>query len=258
MNISTVRTAACALTAALVLVACEDGNVKKLKTDVAVAQASAPLEAGMMGAISSVSYDAGDNAVTFTFSPSPEGLDSAFVSTHAEAVMPVLQLALNRGPQAEVFSQMGQAGASAQISYGSTPVIGLSAETIKNMLANPITGRDAAVTELQGYAMAQTATCPRQLVPGIELTGVTVSETALCYEVRLDGTVWKPSALPAAVPELRHALWTDMKQRAAAAPSGRSLYRQLFDNSMGVDYVLAQPEGTVLSFPYKEIYFLTK
>lgn len=238
---------------------CEDANVRKLKTDVAVAQASAPMPAGVLGQIQAVSYDAADNSVTFTLTQSATGIDSTFAAAHTAECLPLVGLVLNRGSQAEVFHQMAKAGATAKVGYGGKPVFEIPADSIKAALDYPLTGRQAAMIELQGYAAAVNSRVPMALVEGTSLRGVAVNDSALVYNMVLEGGNLTPAWLRANVPEMRHNLWNMMKANASTG-EGKEVYTTLFDNSLNVEYVFGDTGSTPvrLVFPYKEVYFLTK
>lgn len=241
------------------MTSCEDGNIKKLKTDVALVNASAPLSAGIMGNFSKVVYDADNNTVDFRLQYTDANIDSAFAVNHVELCRPLVKLALNRGEQAEVLHQMSLADATARISYGNSELMTISADSIKAMLANPLTGREAAMTELSGYAALFSSRCPQTVTTGAELTGVTLNDSVMVYQVNMDGKQLSAARLKNTIAEMRHTLWNTMKAEAATT-QGRDYYKLLFDNNLGVEYRFTGQNGEPMKFifPYKEIYFLSK
>ena len=259
MNIKLISTLFGAAMIAGAMTSCEDGNVKKLKTDVALVNASTPLPAGVMGNFSKIVYDADNNTVDFKLKYTANSIDSAFAVNHVELCRPLIKLALNRDQQAEVLRQMSLAGADARISYGDSEFMNIPPDSIKAMLAAPLTGREAALTELNGYAALFTSRCPRTITNGAELTGVTLNDSVMVYQVSMDGKQLSAARLKNTVAEMRHTLWNAMKTEAATA-QGREYYKLLFDNNLGVEYRFAGQNGEPMKliFPYKEIYFLSK
>ncbi len=241
------------------MTSCEDANVKKLKTDVAIANASAPLSAGVMGDFSKIVYDADNNTVDFQLKYTEASIDSAFAVNHLDLCRPLVKLALNRGEQAEVLHQMSLADATARISYGNSELMTIPADSIKAMLANPLTGREAAMTELSGYAALISSHCPQNVTDGAELTGVTLNDSVMVYQVSIDGKQLSAARLKNTIAEMRHTLWNAMKAEATTK-QGRDYYKMLFDNNLGVEYHFTGQNGEPMKFifPYKEIYFLSK
>lgn len=241
------------------MTSCEDGNIKKLKTDVALVNASAPLPAGVMGNFSKIKYDADNNTVNFRLQYTDASIDSAFAVNHVELCRPLVKLALNRGEQAEVLRQMSLADATALISYGDNEFMTIPPDTIKAILANPLTGREAAMTELSGYAALFSSRCPQTLTNGAELTGVTLNDSVMAYQVSMDGKQLTAARLKSTIAEMRHTLWNVMKDEATTK-QGRDYYKLLFDNNLGVEYRFTGQNGEPMKliFPYKEIYFLSK
>lgn len=260
MTIKTTVAALAFIIAAGCLASCEDQNVKKLKTEVKVAEASCPLPAGVLGEISAVSYDGSANMVRFTLSSVAGSIDSLFVASHKEECLPLAALALSRGPQAEVLRQMASTGAGAEICYGSSAMLSIPADSVKAILSSPLTGRQADRLELGGYAALISSQCPQPLINGAELVGVSLGDSTLNCRVRTQGPTFTLASVRSNTPMVRHDLWQHMKQ-LASSPAAKQLFKLCFDADAGIMYEFEDASGSAplqMLFPAKEVYFLTK
>lgn len=249
--------AAFAATAALVVASCTDANVSKLKTDVALAQHDTPLEAGLMGQITSVTYDEGDNNVHFTFQPTEGSFDSISASECHSSCTKMLRVYLNRGQQAEVLRQAALAKASVSAGYNPTDAMfTLSSDTVRYFVDNPFTGPHAVHAQLALHAGLFCTQCPFEMVPDINTNVVLLTDSTMIW-----WAITNPMLLgrvKADVPSARHFIWNNMKERAKT-PVGRTMYKNLFDSKMDAVYkITASGDSVILPFTYKELYFLIR
>ena len=144
---------------------CEDGNVTKLKREVAVANASCPVSLGIAGDLVSIKYYDKDNTVLLYYSVNEELSGGIFLKKNKEVMQKQFRLLFSNPESAEMLKDIVNAKAGVTIVYkapstGKTVKYSLSYEELKEIKNNPLSSQELNRMIIETKVEVENSRCP--------------------------------------------------------------------------------------------------
>lgn len=177
---------------AFVVGAC--GNMKKaqLQMDVENINKQCPLDMGMLGELTSVTYDEDENAVNFNYTIDEGTFTVADFRATENEIRNSLRLTIAQESSRELYKEIIDAGASFNtvLMSGSNPdnqlKISFSNEELKQLIDMPLSEKERKTLLLSSQIATENARCPYLVEDGMLMTSVKDNDKNVVYNCRLD------------------------------------------------------------------------
>lgn len=220
----------------------QNSRTRQLEAEIESSNRQCPISLGANGALVSMEYDKGSNAVVMNYRLSRYYGDPAALARSSAEQKGKMADFLRRDENRRMLNLFVDAGASLSLSFligdATEPVVlTLSASELRT-IANQTYERDNMRTRLSEIARAENETCPRSLAEGITATAVAVESEFLAYNITVpDSVVLATSAQQAA---FRQALVANLDSARSDTATASTL-RLLRNMDYGIRYRIFNP-----------------
>ncbi len=179
------------LIALVSLTGCENENVKKLRHEIAVANASCPISYGIGGDLLSVKYQEKENNVLLYYSINEEYASHIFLKNNRDNMMKQFRLMLADREAQEMLKVIVNANAGITVilktpSTGKTVKFSLSNEDLKEIENTPLSDMEIKRQALENKVAIENAGCPTKQDEGMSMTKVALVDDNLVYYCEID------------------------------------------------------------------------
>lgn len=177
--------------AVLTLAGCQDENVKKLKKDIAMANAMCPINQGSAGDLLSIEYNEKARMVFMYYACNEEYGNALFLKKNREAMLNNIRLLLQAGASEEILKEMINAGAGLVMTFklpstGKTTRLELTYEDLKAIKDNPMSEHERRMMLIENKMAIQNNTCPQKIMEGMTITKYALVDDRAVVYVEVD------------------------------------------------------------------------
>ena len=175
----------------VVTAGCENGNVKKLKSEVRKANAMCPMNLGVSGDLLSIQYNEKENNVLFVYSLNENIAGHTFIKKNKKNMEKAAKLFVASESFDDIRKDILNAQASLTLIYkipsnGKTASIFLSYDELKEMVENPLSEREIKIMKIENKVEMENNSCPQEVEKGIILTKVYIEDNYVVYSYSMD------------------------------------------------------------------------
>ena len=226
--------------AAIILTGCTDGNVTKLKREVASLNAMCPISAGISGDFLSIKYDEKDKNVYMYFASNEQFGSQYFLKENRENVLTNLKLMFHKDSSREMLKDMVNAKAGLVITYkmpsnGKTARFEISYEELKELKDNPMSEHDRNVMIMQNKIANENNRCPYEIEPGVKTVKTAWVDDNIVYYVQIDEDMYDFKEWKKASSEIRSNIEASFKE-LRGDPTMQSEVQMLEEEGVGYHY----------------------
>lgn len=179
------------LIALVSLTSCEDGNVTKLKKEIAVANASCPVCLGIAGDLVSIKYYDKDNTVLLYYSVNEELSGGIFLKKNKGVMQKQFRLLFSNQESAEMLKDIVNAKAGVTIVYkapssGKTVKYSLPYEELKDIKNNPLSSQELNRMIIETKVEVENSRCPFKSDEGMVTAKVAIVDDYIVYYYEMD------------------------------------------------------------------------
>lgn len=172
------------------------GNDRVLKAQIESGQKHCPMNLGIAGKLTSMSYDESTHEVTFTLSLNKQVMDVNDIKKSPEIARETMRLALSQGDMKKLVDMMADADASLKVIYknkGSKDEydITFSADEIKEIKDNPMSEEDNHRLLLQTQIKGEQARLPYKVADGLKMVDITDQGATVVYTCEVDEDLYE-------------------------------------------------------------------
>lgn len=173
------------------LIGCEDQNVKKLKQQVAAADAECPFSYGVGGDLISVKYDENNNNVNMLIAVNEEYCGHIFVKENKEAMMSNFRLMLSNNNMRGMLNDIANAKAGLSFTFkapstGKTLKLSLTNKELKEIKDSQLTDLEIQKLFIENMITLQNTACPYDLYEDVKITKVYLADDFMVYDCEVD------------------------------------------------------------------------
>ena len=196
---------------------CENGNVKKLKSEVRKANAMCPLNFGVYGDLLSVKYNEKENNVLFVYSLNEKLAGHSFIKKNKKNMEKAAKLLVASKSFDDIRKDILNAQASLTLVYkipsnGKTASIVLSYDELKEMVKNPLSEREIKTMKIENAIEMENTACPREIEKGVVLNKVTLEEDYVVYSCSVDENMYDMDILGNNAVALKSSIHNELKE----------------------------------------------
>ena len=220
--------------------ACQDENVKKLKKEIATANASCPINLGISGDLLSIKYQEKENRVIYYFSINEEIGGALFLRDNKDKLMKQTRLIFSSNDAKQVLADIVKAKASVMFIYkspssGKTVKLELPYVDLKDLKENPVSESEIQRLMIENRVDIENSNCPLQLEEGMTMTRVELVDDYIVYYCEIDESLCDMNQFKRYQPELKENLrdyFKSLKNDLAMKNSCQSYV----DQNIGIHY----------------------
>lgn len=174
---------------------CENENVKKLKKEIAVADASCPINMGIVGDLLSIKYQEEENRVIFYYSVNEELGGGLFIKKNKEKLLQQFRLSFSKSESQQMLKDVVNAKASLMIifkapSSGKTVKFEIPYEELKELRTNPMSNSEIQRLTIKNKIEVENARCPYKVDEGTTTTKVALVDGYIVYYYEMDESLF--------------------------------------------------------------------
>lgn len=202
---------------AVMFVSC--GGDTALKMQIESGQKHCPMNLGMAGKLTSMSYNEDDKEVDFLFTVNPQVMDVKAMEADPENTKNTLRLSLSKGDMKKLLQMMVDAGASLKVTYKNRGkkdefVTTFSADELKNILDNPMSEEETNKLILSSQIKSERNKLPYNIEKGLKVTDIQDNGAMLTYVCEVDEDLYELDEMGAAKEELKGNMRKMLKDRS--------------------------------------------
>lgn len=195
------------------------GNDALLKAQIESGKKHCPMNLGMAGKLSDMSYDSDKHEVKFVISLNKQISDVKDLQADPESARTAMRLALQKGNMKQLLEMMVDAEASLNITYknrGSKDefVLNFTAAELKDILDNPMSEKDTNKLLLQNQINSEKRRLPYKIEQGLYVSGIEDNGRALVYTCQVDEDLYDIDEMAASKEELKSNMRDMLKDRS--------------------------------------------
>ena len=192
----------------IVFTSCENANVTKLKKEVAVANASCPINMGIGGDLLSIKYQEKENRVIFYYSINEELGGGLFIKKNKEKLLQQFRLSFSKSESQQMLKDVVNAKASLMIIYksptsGKTIKFELPYEELKELRTNPMSDAEIQRLTIENKIDVENSRCPYKADEGTTATKVALVDDYIVYYYEMDEALFDMKELKRHQSELK-------------------------------------------------------
>ena len=199
------------LIALVSLTSCENGNVKKLRQEIAVANATCPVSYGIGGDLLSLKYHEKDNTVLMYYSINEEYGSHVFLKKNKENMLRQFRLMLSNKDAQQLVKDMVNAKAGITVIYktpstGKTTKLSLSYEELKDIKDNPLSENEIQRQVIENKVAIENSGCPTKQGEGMYLTKVAIVDDNVVYYCEIDEDLFNVKEMKKAQSQMKDGI----------------------------------------------------
>lgn len=220
--------------------ACQDENVKKLKKEIATANASCPINLGISGDLLSIKYQEKENRVIYYFSINEEIGGALFLRDNKDKLMKQTRLYLSSSDTQQFVDGIVKAKASVMFIYkspssGKTVKVEVPYVDLKDLKEYPMSESEIQRLTIETQVELENSTCPNKLEEGMTMTRVELVDNYIVYYLEIDESLGDMNQFKRYQPELKENLRDYFKSMKDDMTMKYSI--QLYvDQNIGIHY----------------------
>lgn len=222
------------------MTSCENGNVTKLKKEIAVANAACPISYGIGGDLLSIKYHEKDNTVLMYYSVNEEYGSHIFLKKNKENMLRQFRLMLSNKEAQQLVKDMVNAKAGITVIYktpttGKTTKLSLSYEELMDIKDNPLSDNEIKRQAIENKVAIENSGCPTKQDEGMYLTKVAIVDDNVVYYCEIDEDLFNVKEMKKAQPEMKEGIREYLIQSRRDPTMQREL-QLLISLGMGFQY----------------------
>lgn len=224
----------------IVLISCENGNVKKLKKEITIANVSCPINMGSAGDLLSIKYQEKENRVIIYFSINEEVGNGIFLKKNKDKMKKQLQLLFSQNESNALLKDILNAQASVMVIYkapssGKTIKFELRYEELKNLQQNPLSNKEIERMIIDNKVDIENSTCPYKLEEGITTSKVAIVNNFIVYYYEMDENIFDINEIQRNQSEMKKMIVSGFKSMRNDPSFQRDL-QLIISNHLGYQY----------------------
>lgn len=222
------------------MTSCENGNVTKLKKEIAVANAACPICYGIGGDLLSIKYHEKDNIVLMYYSVNEEYGSHMFLKKNKENMLRQFRLMLSNKEAQQLVKDMVNAKSGITVIYktpttGKTTKLSLSYEELMDIKDNPLSDNEIKRQAIENKVAIENSGCPTKQDEGMYLTKVAIVDDNVVYYCEIDEDLFNVKEMKKAQPEMKEGIREYLIQSRRDPTMQREL-QLLISLGMGFQY----------------------
>jgi len=219
---------------------CENGNITKLKKEIAVANASCPISYGIGGDLLSIKYHEKDNTVLMYYSINEEYGSHIFLNKNRENMLRQFRLMLSNREAQQMVKDMVNAKAGITVIYktpttGKTVKLSLPYEELKEIKDNPLSDKEIKRQAIENRVAIENAGCPSKQDEGVSVVKVALVDDYIVYYYEMDEEIYDIKELHKMENEMKENVQEVLKQSRKDPTMQREL-QLMTANGIGYQY----------------------
>ncbi|MDE6716865.1 MAG: hypothetical protein K2J70_01620 [Muribaculaceae bacterium] len=199
--------------------ACGGKNDAVLKAQIESGKKHCPMNLGMAGKLTSMSYDDKTREVEFVITLNKQMTDVNELKADPENAKEMMRLALSKGNMKKLVDMMVDADASLKVTYknrGSKDDFSIQfpAEEIKNISENPMSEEDTNKLLLSTQLKSEKKKLPYSIDRGLKVTGIEDNGSSLVYVCEVDEDLYDMPDMEKSKAELKENMGKMLKDRS--------------------------------------------
>lgn len=175
----------------LAATSCENGNITRLKKEIAVANAGCPINMGIGGDLLSIKYQEKENRVIFYYSINEELGAGLFLKKNKEKLHQQFRLSFSKSESQQMLKDIVNAKASLMMIYkapssGKTVKFELPYDELKEMRANPMSDSEIQRLTIENKIDVENSRCPYNADEGMTTRKVALVDNFIVYYYEMD------------------------------------------------------------------------
>lgn len=219
---------------------CQDGNVAKLKKEIAVANASCPINMGIGGDLLSIKYQEKENRVILYYSVNEELSGGLFLKKNKEKLHQQFRLSFSKSDSQQMLKDIVNAKASLMMIYkapssGKTVKFELPYEELKEMRSNPMSDSEIQRLTIETKTDVENSRCPYKSDEGMVVTKVSLVDGYIVWNYEMDEDLYDMKELKQHQSELKENAMEALKSMRKDPYMQKEL-RMLVEQNIGYRY----------------------
>lgn len=227
-----------------------------LKMQIESGQKHCPMNLGMAGKLTSMSYDDKDHVVKFVISLNKNVANVADLQADPETTREAMRLALSKGDMNKLLKMMVDADAALQVTYKNRGtkdeyVLDFSADQLKEIYNNPMDDMAVNNLMLKNQLKSERRRIPYSIDRGLKVTDIQDNGTNLVYICEVDEDLYEIDEMANGKEELKKNMQQMLKDKAM-----RKQAEMLAELNKGFEYdYIGKPSGKkiVIEFSAAEL-----
>lgn len=219
---------------------CEDGNVTKLKKEVATLNAMCPINAGVGGDFLSIKYNEKDKNVYMYFASNEQFGSQFFLKENRTNVLTNLKLMFQNDDSREMLKDIVNAKAGLVVTYkmpstGKTARFDIPYEELKEIKENPMSQHDRNIIIIQNKLANENNRCPYETEPGVKMVKVSLVDDNIVYYLQVDEDMFDFKQWKLGKDEIRQITADNFKE-LRTDPTMQSEFKLITTEGIGYHY----------------------
>jgi len=228
------------LIALVSLTSCENGNITKLKKEVATANASCPINMGIGGDLLSIKYQEKENRVILYYSINEDLGGSMFLKRNRDKMQQQFRLSFSKSESQQMLKDIVNAKASLMMVYkaptsGKTVKFELTYDELKDLRANPMSDSEIQRLTIENKIDVENSRCPFKSDEGMTTTKVALVDNFIVYYYEMDEELYNMKELKRQQSEVKENLEDALKSMRKDLTMQNEL-RMLVNQNIGYQY----------------------
>ena len=224
----------------LAITGCQNGNVAKLKKEIAVANASCPINMGIGGDLLSIKYQENENRVILYYSVNEELGGGLFLKKNKDKFHQQFRLSFSKSESQQMLKDIVNAKASLMIIYkapssGKTVKFELPYEELREMRTNPMSDSEIQILTIENKIDVENSRCPYKFDEGIVVTKVSLVDGYIVWYYEMDEDLYDIKELKKLQSELKENVRESLKGMRKDLTMQNEL-RMLVNQGVGYQY----------------------
>ncbi|MDE5868987.1 MAG: hypothetical protein K2H18_02040 [Muribaculaceae bacterium] len=203
----------------IMVAACGGKNDAVLKAQIESGKKHCPMNLGMAGKLTSMSYDEENGVVNFDISLNKQLTDVKELQADQESAKEAMRYSLSKGDMNKLLEMMVDAQAGLKITYknrGSKDEFELAftPEELKNIYDNPMSEEDANKMLLASQVKSEKNKLPYSIDRGLKVTSIEDAGSKLVYVCDVDENLFDIDEMGAAKEEVKGNMEKMLKDRS--------------------------------------------
>lgn len=224
----------------LSVTSCGNGNITKLKREIAVANASCPVNMGSGGDLLSIKYQEKENRVIFYYSVNEELGGGLFLEKNKEKLHQQFRLSFSKSESQQMLKDIVNAKASLMMIYkapssGKTIKFELPYEELKDIKATPMSESEIQRLIIENKIDVENSRCPYKGDDGITITKVALVDGFIVWYYEIDEDLYDVKELKKHQSEFKASIREDLNSMRKDLTMQNEL-RMLINQHIGYHY----------------------
>lgn len=224
----------------LTVTSCENGNITKLKKEIAVANASCPINMGIGGDLLSIKYQQKENRVIFYYSINEELGAGLFLKKNKEKLHQQFRLSFSKSESQQMLKDIVNAKASLMMIYkapssGKTVKFELPYDELKEMRANPMSDSEIQRLTIENKIEVENSRCPYKSDEGMVVTKVALVDDFIVWYYKMDEGLYDMKELKKYQSDLKDNV-KEVLNYMRKDPTMQNELRMLVNQGVGYQY----------------------